>query len=51
MKDNIIQNIREIVREAVDWMHLVQDTAQWQASVNTVMKFRVLYKAEGNLIE
>jgi hypothetical protein len=34
-------DLREIGREVVDWMHLAQDGNQWQALVNTVMKFRV----------
>jgi hypothetical protein len=25
----------------IDWFHLAQDRLQWQAAVNTVMKFRV----------
>jgi hypothetical protein len=30
--------------ECVDWMHLAQDREEWRAVVNTVMKFRDLYK-------
>jgi hypothetical protein len=34
-------DIREREWEVVDWIRLVQDTEQWRALVNTVMKFRV----------
>jgi hypothetical protein len=30
----------------VEWIHLAQDMEQWLALVNTVMNFRVLYKAK-----
>jgi hypothetical protein len=35
--DKIRMGLREIVWEGVDWIHLVQDMDQWQASVNIVM--------------
>jgi hypothetical protein len=35
-EDNIRMDLREIVWEGVDWMHLVQDRAQWWALVGTV---------------
>jgi hypothetical protein len=34
-------DIREIVWEVVDWMHLAQDRDQWWDHVNTVMNFWV----------
>jgi hypothetical protein len=36
-QDNIRMNPREIGWEDVEWMHLAQDSDQWQALVNTVM--------------
>jgi hypothetical protein len=39
--DNIRIGVREIEWEDVDWMHLAQDTDQWQAVVNTVMNLRI----------
>jgi hypothetical protein len=30
-------NLREIVLDGVDWIHLVRDRDQWLAIVNTVM--------------
>jgi hypothetical protein len=40
-EDNIRIDIREIVWEGVDWIHLAQDSDQWRAVVNTVMDLRV----------
>jgi hypothetical protein len=40
-EDNIRMDRREIRRECVDWMLLVQDRDQWRAVVNTVMKLLV----------
>jgi hypothetical protein len=37
-KDNIKTNLREMVREGVEWMHLAQERDQWRVLVNTVMK-------------
>jgi hypothetical protein len=34
-------DLMEVGWERVDWMHLVQDTDQWQKLVNTAMKFRI----------
>jgi len=34
-------DLREIGWEGVDWIHLTHDSGQWQALVNTVMKFRI----------
>jgi hypothetical protein len=39
-QDNINMDLREIVRGAVDWIHLVQDGYQWRALVNTVLSLR-----------
>jgi len=33
-------DLREIVRETVDWIYLGQDRDQWRAHVNTGMKLR-----------
>jgi hypothetical protein len=30
-------NLRDVVCEGVDWMHLAQDSDQWRALVNTVL--------------
>jgi hypothetical protein len=40
-KDNIRMDLGEIGWEAVDWIHLVQDSDQWQAVVSTIMNLRV----------
>jgi hypothetical protein len=34
-------DVKEIGWEGVHWIHLGQDSDQWQAVVNTVMKLRV----------
>jgi len=34
-------NIRMVLMGDVDWFHLAQDSDQWQALVNTVIKLRV----------
>jgi hypothetical protein len=36
-EDNIRMDLKEIVWEGLDWMHLAQDRDQWQSLVNTVM--------------
>jgi hypothetical protein len=36
-ESNVRMDLRETVWEGVDWMHLVQDTDQWQALMNMVM--------------
>jgi hypothetical protein len=41
MVDNIRIDLREIVWEGVDWMHLAQDRDQWWALVNMVMNLWV----------
>jgi hypothetical protein len=41
MGDNITMDLREIVWEIVDWIHLAQDRNQWRALVYTVMNLRV----------
>jgi hypothetical protein len=38
-EDDIKMDLREIVRDDVDWMHLAQDRDQWRGLVKTVMKF------------
>jgi hypothetical protein len=40
-EDNIRMDLREIVWEGVDWLHLAQDRDQWRALVNTVMNLLV----------
>jgi hypothetical protein len=39
-ENNIKIDLKEIVREGVDWMHLAQDRDQWRDSVNTVLSLR-----------
>jgi hypothetical protein len=34
-------DLREMVWDDVDWIHLAQDMDKWQAVVNTVMNLRV----------
>jgi hypothetical protein len=34
-------NLREIVWEGVDWIHLTRDRDKWLVVVNTVMNLRV----------
>jgi hypothetical protein len=40
-EDNIRMDLREVGWEGVDLVRLTQDSDQWQALVNTVMKLRV----------
>jgi hypothetical protein len=40
-EDNIRKDLREMVWEIVDWLHLLQDRYQWLALVNTIMNIRV----------
>jgi hypothetical protein len=40
-KDNINMDIKDIVCEHVDWIHMVQGRVQWQVLVNMVMNFQV----------
>jgi hypothetical protein len=40
-KNNIGMNLKEIKWEVVDWIHLAQDSSQWQDIMNTVTNFRV----------
>jgi hypothetical protein len=37
--DNIKMDLREMRRDGMDWIDLVQDRDQWRALVNTVMNF------------
>jgi hypothetical protein len=41
-EDNIRIDLREIVWENVDWMHLAQDREQWCALVNMIMNLWVV---------
>jgi hypothetical protein len=41
-EDNIRMDLREIVWNGVDWMHLAQDRVQRRAGVNTVMNLWLL---------
>jgi hypothetical protein len=41
LEDNIKMELREIMWEAVSWMHLAQDRDQWLAVLNTLMIIRV----------
>jgi hypothetical protein len=34
-------DLREIVRDDMDWIDMAEDMDQWRALVNTVMNFRV----------
>jgi hypothetical protein len=40
-EDNIRMNLREVVYEDVDWMHMAKDRDQWWALVNTTINLRV----------
>jgi hypothetical protein len=40
-EENIRMDIREVLREGVDWIHLAQDMDQWRVLVDTVMNLRV----------
>jgi hypothetical protein len=46
---NITMDLRVIVWEDVDWIHLAQDRDQWRALVNMVMNLWVPQKAENFL--
>jgi hypothetical protein len=37
----VIRNLREVVWEGVNWVHLAQDKDQWRAFVKTVMNLLV----------
>jgi hypothetical protein len=39
--DCIIQDLREIGWDGMDWIHLAQDRNRWWALVSTVMNLRV----------
>jgi hypothetical protein len=39
-------DVREMVLEGVDWIHLAQDGDRWQALVDTAMNLWVPCKAE-----
>jgi hypothetical protein len=40
-EDNIKRDLRKIVLEDVDWIHLTQNRDQWQAPVKMVMNLQV----------
>jgi hypothetical protein len=40
-EDNIRMDLREIIGECLNWIHLPQDREQWWTVVNTVMNLRV----------
>jgi hypothetical protein len=40
-EDNIRMDLREVVEESVNWVHLAQDNDQFRTVVNTVVNFRV----------
>jgi hypothetical protein len=40
-EDNIRMDLREVGREFVECINLVQSFGRWPMAVNTVMKFRV----------
>jgi hypothetical protein len=44
--DNIKMNLGEIGWDGLDWIDLAQDREKWRALVNSVMNFRVQFKAE-----
>jgi hypothetical protein len=39
-EDGFGMDLREIVWEGVDWIHLAQDRDSWRGLVDTVMKLR-----------
>jgi len=40
-EDNIGMDVRKIIWEGLQWMHLVQDRDQWRGVVNTVLNLRI----------
>jgi hypothetical protein len=43
-KDNIKTDLREVVYEGLDWIHVVPDMDRWRALVNTITNLRVSEK-------
>jgi hypothetical protein len=43
MEEIIKTDHRAIIRQCVDWIHLVQDTYQWHAAANKVISIRFPY--------
>jgi hypothetical protein len=41
-KENIKMNLKEVVYEDVNWIHLAQNGVQWRTLENTVLKYGVL---------
>jgi hypothetical protein len=37
--DNIRMDLREIISEDTNWIHLAQERDKWRSLVNTIMKF------------
>jgi hypothetical protein len=37
-------DLKEVVWENLDWIHLAQDREQWRVILNTVMNLRVPYR-------
>jgi hypothetical protein len=48
-EDKIRMDIREIIWKSVDWIQLGQDSDQWRALVDTIMKLQVPLKARNFL--
>jgi len=42
-------DLREVLWEGVDWMHLAEDRDHWSSLVNTIINFRIPQKA-GNFL-
>jgi len=40
-KDNMSMDLREIVWDGEDWMHVSQDRDQWWALLNVIMNLQV----------
>jgi hypothetical protein len=41
LEDNIKMDLRLLVLEVMDWIHLTRDRGSWRALVNTVMNLLV----------
>jgi hypothetical protein len=47
LEDNIKMDLREMIRERVDWIQLAQDRDQWRCLVNSVNNQSGFVKAIG----